>query len=227
MRWLTIKMKWSAFKLFVPIAVGVIIALLALRGVLVTHTAQVQAEHARSARATSASHQAKRTAANSSQAAAAKSSAAAKQAAAPIDWQAPSEAKPYPDVAKHPHLTFDVDLAKQRVYLKDQGELLYTMYASSGMADSTPHGHYQIQAERGTHFFNGYEMMGANYYTSWLDHGVYLFHSVPTDARGNYIPQEAAKLGKAPSSHGCVRLSIPDAKWIFEHAQVGMAVNIY
>ncbi|WP_390407582.1 L,D-transpeptidase [Lacticaseibacillus jixiensis] len=227
MRWLLLKMKWPVFKLFVPLALALIVALLALRGVLVTHTSQVQAQRVSSV-AASASHKAKQAAAASSRkSAAAKASAAKASAAEPIDWRAPSQDKPYPDVTQHPKLTFDVDLAKQRVYLKDQGKLLYTMYASSGMDDTTPRGHYQIQVERGTHFFNGHEMMGANYYTSWLNHGEYLFHSVPTDARGNYLPKEAANLGKRPSSHGCVRLTIPDAKWIFEHAKVGMAVNVY
>ncbi|MGO1811179.1 MAG: L,D-transpeptidase, partial [Lacticaseibacillus paracasei] len=49
----------------------------------------------------------------------------------------------------------------------------------------------------------------------------------PTDVGGQYIKNEAAKLGKEPGSHGCVRLSIADAKWIFEHVPTGTPVKIH
>lgn len=225
------KMKWDVFKWFVPLCVVVIVLLMAARGLLVEHAQATQVAQARiqaTAKKSAASSKKSSSAAQvaSSASTSSKPAAASSSVNKTIDWRAPSETKPYPDIAQHPHLSFDVDLAKQRVYLKDAGKTLYTMYASTGMDDSTPHGHYAIQRERGTHFFNGREMMGANYYTSWLDHGVYLFHSVPTDAKGNYITAEAEKLGKQPGSHGCVRLSIADAKWIFDNAKVGMAVNI-
>ncbi|WP_338034781.1 L,D-transpeptidase [Lacticaseibacillus kribbianus] len=159
---------------------------------------------------------------------AAKLAAAKKaEAAKPVDWHNPSESAPYPVVTDHPGLQIDVSLAKQRVYLKDAaGKVLYTMYCSSGMDNSTPRGVFYIQAERGASFYNPREKMGANYYTSFLDHGVYLFHTVPTDASGRYIVSEAEKLGKKPGSHGCVRLSIADAKWINEHIPTGTKVTI-
>ncbi len=125
-----------------------------------------------------------------------------------IDWKAPSESRPYPDVSKHPNLSLHVNLKKQRVFIKDGSKTLYTMYASTGIDDTTPHGDFTIQDERGYEFFNPNEQMGAHYYTSFYLHGTYLFHSVPTDVNGNYIQSEAAKLGKKPGSHGCVRLSI-------------------
>ena len=36
------------------------------------------------------------------------------------------------------------------------------------------------------------------------------------DKDGQVIQEEAEKLGQ-PSSHGCVRLSIEDAKWIYDN----------
>ncbi|KLI75842.1 MULTISPECIES: L,D-transpeptidase [Lacticaseibacillus] len=143
-----------------------------------------------------------------------------------IDWQAPSENQPYPDLTQHPHLSLVVSLNKQRVFVKDGAKNLYTMYASTGIDDSTPHGHFKIQSERGYDFFNPEEQMGAHYYTSFYLHGTYLFHTVPTDINGQYIEAEAAKLGQKPGSHGCVRLSIPDAKWIFETVPTGTPVVI-
>ena len=55
--------------------------------------------------------------------------------------------------------------------------------------------------------------------------GNYLFHSVPVDAEGNVIEEEAKKLG-CPASHGCVRLSFPDAKWLYDHVPDGAWVVI-
>lgn len=212
-------MKWRYFKWFVPVTVVLLLALFGARKLVLNAEATANAQRLQQVEA-----KAKATAVKKAKVTAKKTVQAKK--AVVINWRKPSETKPYPDVTKYPNLEFVVSLAKQRVYLKADGKTLYTMYASTGIDNTTPTGHYTIQAERGTHFFNGREMMGANYYTSWLDHGKYLFHSVPTDAKGNYIVSEAGKLGKEPGSHGCVRLSIPDAQWIFTHAKVGMAVIV-
>ncbi|WP_372487218.1 L,D-transpeptidase [Lacticaseibacillus paracasei subsp. paracasei] len=143
------------------------------------------------------------------------------------DWTKPSQSKPYPDVNMYPNLSIEVDIAKQRVYIKNGSTNLYTMYVSTGIDNSTLRGHFAIQTERGYSFYNANEGMGARYWTSFLDHGVYLFHSVPTDANGNYIVSQAKMLGKQPGSHGCVRLTIPDAQWINAHIKVGTPVYIY
>ena len=134
----------------------------------------------------------------------------------PVDWLKPSQQVDYPDPAAHPGLSLEVSLQDQRVYVRDGSELLYTMYASTGIDGSTPRGSFRIQNERGDHFYNPSEGMGARYYTSFLNHGVFLFHSVPTDSRGGYIKEEADLLGIRPSSHGCIRLTVPDSLWIMQ-----------
>ena len=73
------------------------------------------------------------------------------------------------------------------------------MYASTGIDDTTPHGDFTIQDERGYEFFNPNEQMGAHYYTSFYLHGTYLFHSVPTDVNGNYIQYSAARTRVIPA----------------------------
>ena len=144
----------------------------------------------------------------------------------PVDWLKPSQQVDYPDPAAHPGLSLEVSLQDQRVYVRDGSELLYTMYASTGMDDSTPRGSFRIQAERGDHFYNPGEGMGARYYTSFLNHGVFLFHSVPTDSKGGYIKEEADMLGIRPGSHGCIRLTVPDARWIMQSVPAGTPVLI-
>lgn len=117
-----------------------------------------------------------------------------------------------------------MDLKKQRVHILANGKTVYTMIMSSGMDDSTPHGDYHINM-RGKHFFNHEEKVGADYWVGFIG-GEYLFHSVPTRYNfGEYIPSEGMKLGK-PASHGCVRLSVADAKWFYKNIPDGTAVHI-
>ena len=144
----------------------------------------------------------------------------------PVDWLKPSQQVDYPDPAAHPGLSLEVSLQDQRVYVRDGSQLLYTMYASTGMDDSTPRGSFPIQSERGDHFYNPGEGMGARYYTSFLNHGVFLFHSVPTDSKGGYIKEEADMLGIRPGSHGCIRLTVPDARWIMQSVPTGTPVLV-
>ncbi len=211
------KLRWRYFLITVPILILLIVGLLFIRSNRIT------AEQTASKAATRSSIQLKKKAARKQAAAAAKR----KQAARVVNWRKPSQSKAYPDLKKHPHLELGVNLKKQRVYLKDGHKVLYTMYASTGMKNTTPKGTFHIQSERGDYFYNPNEKMGAHYYTSFLNHGQYLFHTVPTDVQGKYIASEAKLLGKKPASHGCVRLTIPDAQWINANIPVGTKVKIY
>lgn len=152
----------------------------------------------------------------------------AKTAPEQIDWRKSSEKKPYPDWAKHPNAWVRVSLKTQRVYIMNGKHRLYKMYAStgSGGSNATPTGTYHIQAERGTFFYNAESGEGARNWVSWKDHGVYLFHSVPTDQSNHIVESQADKLGKSAASHGCVRLSLPDSKWMYDTIPEGTKVVI-
>lgn len=58
--------------------------------------------------------------------------------------------------------------------------------------------------------------------------GSYLFHSVPylSTAKDSLETEEFNKLGEA-ASLGCVRLSVIDAKWIYENCDVNTTVILY
>jgi lipoprotein-anchoring transpeptidase ErfK/SrfK len=144
-----------------------------------------------------------------------------------VDWRNPSEKKAYPTLQEGDWI--DVSLTKQRVKIMREDQVLYTMICSTGSGGdrATPTGTYAIQGERGETFFNQSSGEGANYWVSWKDHGIYLFHSVPIDSSGNYIEKEAEELGKKANSHGCIRLTVADAKWFYEHALYGMKVVIH
>lgn len=71
-------------------------------------------------------------------------------------------------------------------------------------------------------------MMGPSYgqYATSFS-SAYLFHSIPYSAQklnkmsmGGYM-----KLGK-PASHGCIRLCVADAKWIYDNCELGTPVEV-
>jgi len=64
-------------------------------------------------------------------------------------------------------------------------------------------------------------------YATRID-GPYLFHSVPYDDQdpSTLLPGEFDKLGEA-ASHGCIRMTVEDAKWIYDNIAVGTTVIIY
>lgn len=118
-----------------------------------------------------------------------------------------------------------VSLREQRVKVYEKGELVKDMVCSSGVEGyETPKGTYYVQ-NRGTWFYSGKYKMGAKFWTSFKDWGVYLFHSIPLDKHQQIIQEEAEKLG-TPASHGCLRLSIEDSKWIYENVPSGTKVVI-
>jgi len=49
---------------------------------------------------------------------------------------------------------------------------------------------------------------------------------VPHDINKNMLLEELAKIG-SPASHGCIRLYLEDAKWMYENLPLGIEVNIH
>lgn len=146
-----------------------------------------------------------------------------------VNYKKSSEKIPYPKLNSKHNRAF-VSIAKQRVYLQKRvgktWKTVYTMYASTGSHNKTPRGKYRIQNVRGNYFYSPKEHEGARYYVSWKDNGVYLFHGTPNNKKKQVNQQVARDLGKRPSSHGCIHLTIPDAKWFSSHAPIGMPVII-
>jgi len=130
------------------------------------------------------------------------------------------------DAADSLDMWIDVDITKQRVYVMQGDSVVREMTASTGMAGyETPLGTFHIQ-NRGEWFYSEKYQEGAQWWVSFKDWGVYLFHTVPMDRDRNIIQSEADKLGQ-PASHGCVRLSVEDAKWIYDNIEEGAKVVIH
>jgi peptidoglycan hydrolase-like protein with peptidoglycan-binding domain len=146
-----------------------------------------------------------------------------------VDWTKPTGGK-YPDLHKYKNIWVDVSISQQRTYIKSGSKTIYTMIVSTGIDGSrstyTPRGTFHIQPERGTWFYAPRFQEGAEYWVSFLGHGQYLFHSVPMDKNRHVIVSIAKDLGHE-DSHGCIHLSIPDAKWFYQHIPTGTKVVIH
>lgn len=151
------------------------------------------------------------------------------QKLAKTKFMGPSDG-PYPTIHQGEDIWIDADVSKERIYIKNGNKTIYTMLTSSGLDTnpdtSTPEGTFYVQAEKGLSFYSPSEKEGAKYYTSWKNHGEFLFHTIPTDENGNYILSEAQKLGQK-ASHGCFRLPVLDAKWIYDNIPVGTKVVVH
>ena len=123
-----------------------------------------------------------------------------------------------------------VDISKQRVYVgKWTGsaytDLVKTFVCSTGKDETpTPTGTYQALG-RGSdewYYFKDY-----NCYAKWgyVIVGGILFHSVTYNSQKKLNRSSVRNLGHK-ASHGCVRLSVDDAKWIYDHCPSGTTVVI-
>lgn len=161
------------------------------------------------------------------------SSTTASTAGAKDSTQAPLWLRPtggaYPDLRKYKNVWVDVSISKQRTYIKSGNTTIYTMIVSTGLKGpntQTPIGTFHIQKERGTWFYAPRFEEGAEYWVSFLNHGEFLFHSVPFTENHRVIVWNAKLLGQE-ASHGCVHLSIPDAKWFYDSIPFGTKVVIH
>lgn len=109
-----------------------------------------------------------------------------------------------------------VDLANQKTNIYsgkiNNWLLVKSFVCSTGVDDEeTPTGIYTVK-DKGEWFFSEKYNQGGKYWVQFSDN--YLFHSLPYDKTKTNIVDPT--LGK-PSSHGCVRLSEEDSKWLYDN----------
>lgn len=130
-------------------------------------------------------------------------------------WNKSSEKKAYPSLRTVKRLNLRVSILGDRTYVRSGKKVLYTMYSSAGRIvygrSLTPTGIYHTNHYHPRRFASGLYPVG------WIGQ-LYLFHSTPTYPwSDHFIMREARKLGKKPASHGCIRLTVKDAKWLHDH----------
>ena len=123
-----------------------------------------------------------------------------------------------------------VDISDQRVYVlgwdgTGYNDQVRVMVCTTGMNSSpTPLGTYHSYGRRSGewHWFSDY-----NCYAKWA-YGIVgdiLFHSVLYSRDKKLSQTSVNNLGRK-ASHGCVRLSVEDAKWIWDNCPTGTVVVI-
>lgn len=117
-----------------------------------------------------------------------------------------------------------VDLSEQRVRIFKGNKLEKTFKCSTGQDwTPTPMGTYLI-GDRGSQFYTGYKNSVVCY--NWVRfNNDFLFHSTLHTRSGQEIVSEAKKLG-TKASHGCIRLAVPDIKWIYNTIPRGTLVVV-
>ena len=118
----------------------------------------------------------------------------------------------------------EVDLPRQRLIIFYSDEILKEFVCSGGTpGDDTPLGEFATYEKIEYSWVDRYDV-GAYYWVRF--YGNYLIHSVPFDENGEMIVEEFEKLG-SPASHGCIRLRLEEAKWLYETLPLGVKVVIY
>jgi len=126
-----------------------------------------------------------------------------------------------------------ISIADQRVYaygLDSNGNytnLVRTMKCSTGKDETpTPTGTFQNSTGPGArwHYFKKY--------TCWAQYAYYIegdimFHSVLYNEKNGPVTQSSVNNLGRKASHGCVRLSVEDAKWIYNNCPMNTKIIVY
>lgn len=142
-----------------------------------------------------------------------------------------SQNAPMPASVDQPYY-IKVSLDDQRVYvyrwLEDGYDLkVKEMICSTGMGSSTPRGVFVSPGHRDGrwHYFVDFNCW-AQY--AFVITGNILFHSILYSGKDESTIRMSSvhNLGHK-ASHGCVRLKVEDARWIYEHCGDGQVIEIY
>jgi hypothetical protein len=152
------------------------------------------------------------------------------QSSVDVTWQEPGQSPEVTQVSSQTGYSdpsnyyIDVNLELQEVKVMYNGSTIRVMPCSGGLPETpTPLGAYKTNEKIYWAYVPRFEQ-GAYYWTRF--YGSYLFHSVPHDVNKNMLLEEFAKIGN-PASHGCIRLYLEDAKWMYESLPLGIEVNIH
>ncbi len=52
------------------------------------------------------------------------------------------------------------------------------------------------------------------------------FHGIPYTVTKNGEVPFYTPLGRAPSSHGCIRMRVSEARWVFQNMDIGATVTV-
>ncbi len=123
--------------------------------------------------------------------------------------------------------TLEVDTGNNvMIAFAQDGSIARLMRCTTGKSGTrTPHGEYRIGRERKRFgYFDEFDCY-AQYWTQVVD-GIFI-HSLLYNERdaSSLIRSSYRNIGRA-SSHGCIRLTVPDARWVYQNIAKGTTINI-
>jgi lipoprotein-anchoring transpeptidase ErfK/SrfK len=121
-------------------------------------------------------------------------------------------------------------LSEQRAYFYTASRrLIATLPVSTGADDQTPVGTFKVFSKSAQTFYtpNPKERMRfMTRFTKGREGGNIGFHGIPYKVTKNGEVPFYTPLGVAPVSHGCIRMRVIDAKWVFENMKIGAVVTV-
>lgn len=123
-----------------------------------------------------------------------------------------------------------VVLDEQRVYVYNhRRRLIATLPASTGVDDQTPVGTFKVFSQSAQAFYTpnpNERMRWMTRFTKGRQGGNIGFHGIPYKVTKSGEIPFPTPLGVAPSSHGCIRMRVADAKWLFHNMDIGTVVSV-
>ena len=123
-----------------------------------------------------------------------------------------------------------VVLDEQRVYVYNhRRRLIATLPASTGVDDQTPVGTFKVFSQSAQAFYTpnpNERMRWMTRFTKGRQGGNIGFHGIPYKVTKSGEIPFFTPLGVAPSSHGCIRMRVADAKWLFHNMKIGTVVSV-
>ena len=121
-------------------------------------------------------------------------------------------------------------LSEQRAYFYTTSRrLIATLPVSTGADDQTPVGTFKVFSKSAQTFYtpNPVERMKfMTRFTKGRQGGNIGFHGIPYKVTKNGDVPFYTPLGIAPVSHGCIRMRVTDAKWVFDNMKLGSVVSV-
>lgn len=123
-----------------------------------------------------------------------------------------------------------VSLREQRAFVYSRSRRLITsLPVSTGLFDSTPTGSFRVFSKSAQAYYTpapNERMKWMVRFTKGRGGDNIGFHGIPykVTAAGD-IPFHTP-VGEAPSSHGCIRMRVRDARWLFENIEIGTPVRV-
>lgn len=121
-------------------------------------------------------------------------------------------------------------LDEQHVYVYNhRRRLIATLPVSTGLDDQTPVGTFKVFSQSAQAYYapNPNERMRwMTRFTKGREGGNIGFHGIPYKVTKSGEIPFPTPLGIAPSSHGCIRMRVADAKWLFHNMNIGTVVSV-